>query len=278
MITTDGKRHIKNYMGGIVPSIGGAIAYGLGSAAALATDETLQFEFGRGKVTLTSYDFIDDVIVFKATLPPEISGKIYEVGLFSQEINANAAEYGSRVVTSFDQGEEAWNGVHTWNSTNARIGNEALRLAPAASGTAAAENPTVMLDFGGNSDADQFRVAFYNGNTNAASISILFLNDSANYYTYTISNPAAGYSVVAVNKGSFTAVGAPWWSEINSIRVAVVAKSSGAAAVDLDGIRIEDTDTVNTDYVLVARNVITPHLKEANKTDEIEIRLPVNIA
>lgn len=277
MITTDGKRHIKRFIGGSVPTIGGTIAYGLGNKATTVNDAYLQFEFGRAPITLVSYDVLGDVAVFKATVPENVSGTIYEVALYSQNENQLADGFGSRLITTFDQDTEVWSSG-TWQSTNSRIGGDSLRLAPAVSATVTTELTSIILDFMGNSGADKFLFAYHNLNTNTASIQVRFVNDSANYYTYTISNPGVGYQVAEIPKGSFTAVGTPWWNEIMAIQVIVTAKATGAAQVDLDGIRLEDVDTINPDYVLVAREVLAvPYSKLDNQTDEIEFRLAVNI-
>src|SRR6478735_2392241 len=111
------------------------------------------------------------------------------------------------------------------------------------------------LDFSGNSSSDKFNFAFNCDNSNTASVEFVFSTDVSNYYKFTITNPASGYNIVQIAKGAATVVGAPNWGDINIITVNTVAKSAGLASVSYDGIRIEDIDTINPEYGLIARFV-----------------------
>lgn len=288
MITTNGKVYIKRYLAAQVPTIAQSIAFGLGGASESAADSTLQFEIGRGDVTITSYDFSADKVIFKAVLPEDLSGKIYEVGLFSQTENSLAGNFSSKLIASFDSGTEVWvdssSGgaavytLATTSSTFPRLGGDSLKAAPAASQTQGYVLNDLNIDLSGNSGADVFKFAYNVSGVVPDSVTIRFRTDASNYYYFTQNTPSAGYHIDTLLKGNALVQGTPTWSSITGIEVVVVAAAGGSAVVDFDGIRIEDTDTVNPDYVLVSREVLsTPYEKVEGKTQEIEFSLVVSV-
>jgi len=277
MLTDEGKIIVKRYLEGAVGSIALSMALGLGNRTESATDTALQFEFERADIYITSYDYANNQLVFKALLDSDISGQIYEIGLFTLETNEAAGEFGSTLISSFDSDTEEWTGNVTWTSTGTRIGLDSLILTPGASTTHTVTLPEIFSDLSGNSAADKFLLAFNNGNTNANTITVRLKTDASNYYSFVISSPATGYTVYEITKGALTVTGTPSWDNITTLEVAVNSKAAGASSVTLDGLRIEDVDTTNPDYVLVARKVVTPFTKQEGKVQEAEYRLPVTI-
>jgi hypothetical protein len=134
------------------------------------------------------------------------------------------------------------------------------------------------LDLSGYSAADKFIVALNAGNTNTSSVKLLFLTDASNYYTVTMGAAASGYQVLSVAKSTAVATGTPTWANITEMRVSTTSGAGGASQVDYDGVRIEDTDTLNADYVLVSRELLaSPYTKVDGMTQEIEFSLDVNV-
>lgn len=274
MISTDGKLFIKRALtnAGFARSIG----VGVGPKVEAVGDTALNFEIIRVDITLISYDFVNGRIVFKGALPQNLSAKIYEVGLWSQLSNIAAGEFNSRALASFDS-TEFWS-VGTFQTANARVGVDALRLAPTTSATSTSVLTDLFIDLSGNSAADKLSVAFYNGNANAASVKMRFKTDASNYYTFSIATPPTGYQVTQLAKSTATVTGTPVWNNITALEVEVVAGAGGAAAVDFDGIRIEDIDTLNPDYVMVARELLaSPVTKVLGRMQDIEYYLPVTV-
>lgn len=282
MITTNGRLYAIRYLAGHVPAIGSCIAYGIGGSAENVNDTALQFEIGRAEVVLASPDFVNNRIIYKAVLPDDFSAKVYEVALFSQLENPLAGNFGSKVLASFDSDSETWTDASTaaagtYSNTNSRIGGDSLRLAPAASSTAAFVLNDVLFDLSGNSGSDIFKLAYQVG-SNVSSVQIRFRTDASNYYSFTLTSPGAGYRIDSFSKGNAVVTGSPSWENITGIEVRVVATSGGAAVVDFDGIRIEDVDTVNPEYVMVARDLLsTQYVKTEGRTQEIEFSLAVSI-
>jgi hypothetical protein len=277
LITDEGILHIKRYMAGEVGTIASSISLGVGTSAETATDTALDFEFERADIVLTSFDFVNNRLVFKAVLDADVAGKAYEIGLWTADADDLAGAYGSKLITGFDSLTEEWTNP-TWVTTSNRIGSDSLRHAPAASTTATSTLSELFLDLLGNSGADKFLLAYNNGNANCASIQVRLETDTSNYYAFTITNPATGYNVTELTKGSVTTTGSPMWDNITGVSVITTAKAAGSASVEYDGLRIEDVDTTNPDYVLVAREVITPYTKEEGRSQEIEFYLAVNVS
>jgi hypothetical protein len=281
VITDEGRVYIKRYLAGWTPRIAASLAYGVGDTAESSAQKKLQFEIGRADIAITAYDFINNKLVFKAQLPDDAFGSIREIGLFSMERNALAGDGDSRLITSFDSGTENWINPATglsssWSTTNTRIGDDSLSLSVAASGSITAQLDGLGLDFSDNSSADRFTTAA-NISANVASVQVKFYTDSSNYYTIT-HNPTAGYRFMNYAMSAAVPTGSPSWSNINMITYTLTATSGGTATVDLDGLRLEDTDTPNPEYVMVAREVLpTPFLKEAGRSQAIEFAIDVSI-
>lgn len=277
MITAKGKTFIKRYLAGQAGTVAGALSVGIGSTAATLNDARMQFEFARVPVSVIDYDFTNDQLVFKGTLDESVGGKIYEVGLWTNEVNSAAGNQASRLVTSFDSETEDWTN-ETMDTSITRIGADSLKHTPAASGSSSSVLSGITLDFVDYSSLDTFVLAYNVDNGNTASVKIRFRTDASNYYEYTISTPSTGYKFQSWAKGTATVVGTPSWADISEIEVVTTATAGGSASVEFDGIRIEDVDTVAPDYGLIARFIPTvPVTKLEGIVQDIEYALPVTV-
>lgn len=279
MITAQGKKQILRYLAGYNGAIADSIAVGISGAAESTANTMLGFEVIRVPVDVLAPDFLTSQILFKGVLPSDMAGKIYEVGLWTSDVNLLANGYGSRVITSFDSASEDWD-VETPESTIARVGVDSLKHTPGASATTTSTLGDVEVDLSGFSGSDKFLFAVNADNSNAASVTARFRTDAANYYSFTFTTEigTSGYKFLSANKSAATVTGNPSWDTINSIQVITTAKAAGAASVEWDAIRIEDMDTINADYVLVARKVLaTPFTKIEGRALEFEYALDVTL-
>lgn len=277
MITANGKMFLKRYLAGQAGTAVGAVSMGIGATTATTADTRLQFEFARVPVDVIDYDFVNDLLIFKCTLDEDFEGKIYEVGLWTAEVNTALGNQESRLITTFDSASETWTN-NTFDSSVTRIGPDSLKHTPAASGTTSSVLTGVTLDFVDFSSLDTFVLAFNCDNSNTSTIKVRFRTDSSNYYEYSLSNPSTGYQFASWQKGSATITGTPSWADINEVEVATTAKSAGSASVEFDGIRIEDVDSVAPEYGLVARFVLaSPTTKADGIVQDYEYALPVSI-
>lgn len=283
MITTDGTLHVKRYMAGWVPSIALSMAFGVGESPESAGDKRLQFEVGRSDIELVSYDFVQDKLVFKATLDEGFDATLYEVALYSSESNVAAGEFGSRLLASFDSLTENWwqaSSPATYTTENTRIGINSVSVNVGANGSVTISQPEALLNLSGYSAADEFVFAFYCNNGNVSTARFRFLTDASNYYDVIIPSAAisTGFNIIRAPKGSAIVTGSPDWGSVTTVEVTISAKSIGDVSVNLEGIRIEDMDTPAPDYVMVARSLLAlPFDKVAGRIQEIEFPIGVTV-
>lgn len=252
LITTVGKSHIMKYLAGYATSLAEGIAVGTGVTAAATANTALDFEWSRFSVDLVTADYLNTAIVFKGQIPAELSGSIYEIGLWSA-IDSGAL-YDSRLILGFDSALDLWSSG-TWQTTTNRIGINSLRLNPAVSATQTSSLVDMNLDLSGYSYVDEFRLAYMVNNAFVASVKVIFHTDASNYFTITAATPAAGYRITSFAKSAAVATGIPEWGTITSIDVQVTSTAGGSGQVDFDGLRIEDKDFNNEFYALISRAV-----------------------
>lgn len=277
MITTLGKNFIKRYLAGESSQMVGAISIGIGNTAAAISDTRMQFEIGRVPVNITQYDFENDRLVFKGRLDSELEGSVYEIGLWTSEYNTASGNQESKIITSFDSETESWS-AGSFSTSNVRVGPDGLVVAPAASSSISPVATGFALDMFDYSSDDSIVLAYNVANAFTQTVRVRFRTDSSNYYEYSVSTPAAGYQISTFLKGSATVVGTPTWGDITEIMVGVTSTSGGAASVTFDGLRVEDTDSVTSEYGLIARYVLpSPISKTDGIQQDIEYTLPVTI-
>jgi hypothetical protein len=109
ILTKFGKRYLTQYLAGQASTTVKDIAVGIGSITPATVNNTgLDFEFYRSQVNLSSVDIQTSPttgvstygVVYKTTLPVDVSGIISEVGLFPS-ITLGATDYASKSISSF---------------------------------------------------------------------------------------------------------------------------------------------------------------------------------
>lgn len=282
MITNLGKVHFKRFLAGWEPDLARSIAFGVGESVEIATQDRLDYEIGRTDISLITYNFIDDKLVFKGIMDELFDGVIYEVGLYSSEAGSGST-VGSRLLLSFDSETEFWTAgglAATYSTTNTRVGNDSVVVAPGASTSQTVTYSDIFVDLSGYTSADTFSLAFYAANANTSSITYRFFTDASSYYSTTVvaGSIGVGFNIVNVPVASSTVTGAPRWSEITKVEVTVAATAGGAASVHLEGVRVEDRDNTELGNILIARTkLITPFVKTVGSIQEVEFPLGVSI-
>jgi hypothetical protein len=275
LITTEGKRLILRYLAGLAPNIGEVLAVGVSGVAANVADSALTFEIDRATISLKSPNYTTNQVIFKGTLPQEAIYKIYEVGLYSQASNSLAGEFASRILTTFDTSIENWTNV-TVDTTQQRTSVDAVRVDVGASATVNIRAPAI-LDLSGYTFNDEFKLGFYKSTNNITNVTLVFENQGGATLTRTIAVNAlpTGYNVIAFKKGDFT--GTATWNAITSYGLNIQANATGGFLI-LDGIRVEDTDTPNLDYILVSHAVLgAPLSKDATAPYDVEYALEFTV-
>jgi hypothetical protein len=253
---------------------------GLGASAETLTEKTLQFEVVRVDVNSVTYNFATNKLVFKSSLPNDFAGVIYEMGLFS---SVTQTALTSKTITNFNSVLEDWRNlsdgsVASYAAPNSRIGGDALLHTPLSGATSTSYLRNLSYDFSYNTAADKLSFAYSNVNTNVSAITVRFLTDSTNYYTFNVFvNSTIGYKIVTLTKSQAVATGAPKWSNITEIQVATTA-TGGQADVEWDGIRIDNPGDYGLDNILVARKVLaTPVASAVGQPQDVEYSLDIAI-
>ena len=288
VITTLGKRSILRYLAGLDSSFAGAI--GVGCSASIPNspsvdDIHLGFEFARAPVTVTSVDYSNQDVIFKATLPTGQAGKVYEMGLFTYLDNKEAGAFSSKLLSSCGS-SELWTATPSalaYDTTNYRVGPEALLADITTSSGTQTFTSSVRFNLAGYSYTDEFGLAFVTYYNYIENIQVKFTNSSGTTMvgTFTPASHTAGTNVaqmqlVKLSKLSFTNSSSDW-SEIVTLQILVTAKSSASATnrgkVAVDGLRVYDNDTISSQYSLVSRAAVTPVTKVASTPLDLEYRL-----
>lgn len=282
MITDLGKVHIKRFLAGWEPELAQSIAFGVGDSVESSAQDRLDFEIGRTDISLTTYNYLDDKLIFKGVIDELFDGVIYEVGLYASAATESAVG-GSKLILSFDSETEFWTQAGlpaTYSTSSTRIGNDSLVAAPAASGSVTSTYADLLADLSGYTAADTFSFALYSANANVASIVFKFYTDDANYYTVTVPGAqiASGFNLISIPIAQSVATGAPRWETITKVDATVSATSGGAASVQLEGVRMEDIDNTQTGNILIARTKLAvPFVKLSGTIQEVEFPLGVTI-
>lgn len=278
LLTTEGTKLILRYLAGQSPSLGGAIAVGVAATAATVADDRLGFEVTRVAVDLRSADYNNDLVIFKGTIPQEDVFTIYESGLWSTAANNLSGTFDSLLLSTFELDVESWTNV-TVDTTQQRTSEDAVRVDATASSTTS-PRLDVDMDLSGYSANDVFRLAFYKANNNIASIKLIFGDSTTGGYfskSITVSSAPTGYNVIEYRKGDFTTTGTVSWGDITVLGFDVTAGGTGGYVI-LDGLRAEDTDTPNQDFVLVSHSVLgSPIAKTSIAPMDVEYALEFSV-
>ena len=289
LITRSGRRVIADYLAGVVPSWAGAIAVGTGSTTATVDDKRLEFEAARGdiKSKIVSYGSgvtNDHLVIAKATLDNDVSGRFYEMGVFSASRNGALGSTGSFAISTgdsteewqmYDSGSSAYIDTPTApNTINSRNGRDGIVMDSADGLSYRLTN--LSLDLSAFSPADEIVFAKMLLTGSISTLAIRLHSDDSNYFGVSTSSSAilnaTGYKTLTWAKSDFVATGTPDWSNITSIEFIF----TGTASFMIDGIRMEERDEINSDYAMVSRTILSsPIVKNAGSIMEIEYYLDV---
>jgi hypothetical protein len=288
VITKFGKRFLTNFIAGNILDPAKDMAFGIDSTTATVDDTRLGFEFYRVPVLLNSTD-IQTVgsnttysVVYKTTIPQDVSGVISEVGLYPST-RRSINNFDSKFLSDFDNFLD-WTDSDEFNpdvvATGAKIGDNVLTMS--SDSTSANEyTSSVALDLSGYSDADSIRLAYYKNNANLQNIILKFYSSDTDYYSTTIT-PATGtgYKItedVLLSTLFTSPTGTPNKSQINKIGITITPTSSNTTSIGLDGLRINDEDTFDPEFGLISRSVLGTVLTKLNgRQVDVEYKLDLS--
>lgn len=304
MITKFGKRFLTSYLSGNNAFAGKEIALGIGSTAVdpKGNDTRLEFEFYRMPVELSGFDVVqtgvdidgDPVfaynIVYKSTIPQDISGVISEMGLYPSgrtSFNNFDSAFVSSFSNNFNWFDGSSNPVSQSNTVDAlgeytflsKIGDSMVRIDAASGSPKEYTNSLVSYDLSGYSVNDSIAIAYKKADNNLSNIRLKFYSSESAYY-YIDFTPLSGtgdkVQSLSLNNlfSNYTAApNLPDQSSIIKIGVEVTA-TGGSTSVYFDGIRINDEDTFDPSYGIISRYVLsTPLIKKPGRPVDIEYKM-----
>ena len=289
ILTKYGKRYITEYLSGQSINPLKDIAIGISTTAATVNDTQLGFEYYKARVSLSSPDIQTSAltglttygVVYKATLPPEVSGIINEIGLYPS-VTLGSTDYSSRSISNFENGQywldDAGVSVSTVSSPSPLIGTDYIPIT-ATSSSSKKYSYDLNLDLSGYSANDSMTVAYNQNDTNLDYLFVRAYSSTIDYYE--IRFPGSGSTGTKINSltlnnlySSTYGSGTPDNTSIVRVSVGVKAKSSGSSTVLMDGLRINDEDSFRSDYGLISRSVLSsPITKSLGRQMDIEYRL-----
>ena len=283
VITKYGKRFLTSFLAGRDSFSSKSMAFGIGSTAALDTDTRLGFEFYRTPVLFGSTDIqtVNDTttysVVYKSTIPQDVSGYITEVGLYP-EYKESLSSYDGKFIADFDN-QLDWTNTPLITTTNARVGQYLLNMSSDATSAKEYKTNVQAIDLSGYSVNDTLKLAYVKNDANLQNIIIKFYSSALDYYSVTITPESGiGYKMssdITLNNlfsNASTLNVDP--SNINQIGITITPTSGQSTSVGLDALRINDEDTFDPNFGLISRSVLsTPLVKLAGRQVDVEYRL-----
>ena len=231
VITKFGKRFLTNFIAGNLDFNAKDIAIGIDSTTATENDTRLGFEFYRLPIVFGSTDIQTVLgtttysVVYKTTLPVDVSGTISEVGLYPSK-RSSIINYDSKFIADFNKYTDWYdpNNDHpSVSTTGPKIGDNVITMS--SNGTSSKEytSPIATLNMSGYSVNDSIRLAYYKNDTNLEKITIKLYSSDTDYYYYNLT-PASGtgYKISDdILVSSLVASGSPDNSAINKIGIVI---------------------------------------------------------
>lgn len=268
MITKFGKRFLTDFIAGNVAFNNKDLAIGIANEIEypLSTSNSrLGFEFYRIPVRFGGID-IDTTVnpikytaIFSTTLPTNMSGKINELGIYPSN-RTSKSNYDSKFITDFESPLD-WDNTPELDEVNFRVGDSALIFK--SDGTSEKEYKSIIsgFDLVGYSNWDSLTLSYRVNNSYLSNIKVRFYTTTSDYFQFQFNQTSIGNHIQSLDLSSMTTFGTPDRANINTIGV-VISASGGEASVSLDGLRINDEDTFDPSYGLVARSILPSEIEK----------------
>jgi hypothetical protein len=295
VITKFGKRFITSFIAGNASFNSKDLALGIANGTeypVLDTNSRLGFEVYRSPVNFGSIDIQTSNgestygVVYKTTIPQNISGIINEVGLYMGS-RTSINQFDSKFLSAFDD-NTLWYDLEGYNpayvtSPSARIGNNMAKWEFKPLDTTSTTREFIQnvneINMMGYSVNDTLTVAFYRVDTNSSKIRIKFYSSDTEYYYVDIDSlSGTGHKIVEIPMSELfldPQGSNPSLLTISKIGIELTRSSaSSECAINFDGIRINDEDTFDPTFGMISRSVLTtPITKLTGRQIDIEYRI-----
>jgi len=270
LITTNGRKTILQYLAGVRQNWASDMSIGAISTTPTSNDVELNFETLRFPVNLKTYSPAangnPDLIIVRATVPANIYANIYEIGLYADTKNSNAAIRNNSILVDFSN-ISSWTALagevnlveFTPQADNSpRIGPYAVQLNSDTNYT----NSSYSFSLQNYSDVDTLKLLAYNTAAGNLTVTLTDISGSSTSYTYTLTDNV-DYQVLSV---PFNATD----KFLNTISTVSLTTDS-SAVVTIDCIKASTTAELAQDDYIVSKSVLdVPIAKIFNVPLDIE--------
>ena len=283
MITKFGKRFLSNFVAGNSSFSSKEMALGIATQTEyplLDTNSRLGFEFYRAPIRQGGIDIDASVspvkytVIYSATIPTNIAGKINEIGIYSgQSYSKNL--YESKFLSNFELPYE-WSPEPTLDQSDYRVGDSSLIFT--SNGTEAKEYtyPIDSMDISGYNPSDTISFSYKVNDANLSSLKAKLYSSDTDYLEFTFTGHSVGYNIKNLNMSTGVSTGT--FNSQSVVKLGIlVTPTSAQTSVSMDGLRINDEDTFDPEYGLIARSVLdSTMIKVIGREAAIEFKLDLS--
>jgi hypothetical protein len=283
MITKFGKRFLTNFVAGNSSFSSKEMAIGIATGTEYALSDTnsrLGFEFYRVPIRVGGIDIDSSVspvkytVIYSATLPTNIAGKINEIGIYSgQSYSRNL--YESKFISNFELPYQ-WSPEPELDQTNSRVGDSSLTF---TSNAAAPKEYTYLLDsmdISGYNPLDTLSLSYKANDANLSSLKVRLYSSDTDYLEFTFTGHSVGNNIKNLNMSSGVSTGTFNPQSVVKLGI-IVTPTTAQTSVSMDGLRINDEDTFDPEYGLIARSILDSTLiKVIGREAAIEFKLDLS--
>lgn len=283
MITKFGKRFLTSFIAGTSSLQSKEMAIGIATNTEYPLSDTnsrLGFEFYRVPIRQGGIDIdsttspVTYTVIFSATLPTDIAGKINEVGIYSG-ISSSRNLYSSQFISNFEL-PYSWTPEPALDQVDSRILDSSLTFT--SNGTSPQEYtyPLTDMDISGYNPLDTLCLAYKANDANLSSVKVRLYSSDSDYIEFTFTGHSVGNNIKSLYMSEGVTVGTFNSQSVNKVGV-TITPTSAATSVSMDGLRINDEDTFDPEYGLIARSLLTSEMvKVIGREASIEFKLDLS--
>jgi hypothetical protein len=283
MITKFGKRFLANFVAGNSSFASKEMAIGIATGTEYALSDSnsrLGFEFYRVPIRVGGIDIDSSVspvkytVIYSATLPTNIAGKINEIGIYSgQSYSRNL--YESKFISNFELPYQ-WSPEPELDQTNYRVGDSSLTF---TSNAADPKEYTCILDsmdISGYNPLDTLSFSYKANDANLSSLKVRLYSSNTDYLEFTFTGHSVGNNINNLNMSTGVSTGTFNPQSVVKLGI-IVTPTTAQTSVSMDGLRINDEDTFDPEYGLIARSILdSTMIKVIGREASIEFKLDLS--